>query len=65
MELNRSDADSVPTAKLSDPDTANNPLFRRYELDNSADILRASFISETDGFVNIDEKCNIKKRQLE
>jgi hypothetical protein len=62
MELNRSDSDAVPRAKLSKPDAANNPLFQRYELETGADILRASFIDGNDGFVEIDEECDIKKK---
>jgi hypothetical protein len=62
MELNRSDADAVPSAKLSPPDADSNPLFQRYKLANGTDILRASFIDNKGGFVTIGEDCDIKKK---
>jgi hypothetical protein len=63
MELNRSDSDLPPSAKLGDPDPASNPFFQRYELKNSADILQASFIGEKEAFSDIDEDCDIKKKK--
>ncbi len=62
MELNRSDADTVPSKKLGPPDDDANPLFQRYELADGTDILRASFIDDKGGFVKIDEGCDIKTK---
>ena len=62
MELNRHDADAVPSTKLSPSEVDGNPLFERYELANGTDILRASFIDSKGGFVDISEDCDIKKK---
>lgn len=62
MELNRSDADTVPSKKLGPPDDDANPLFQRYELAGGADIRRASFIDDKGGFVEIGEECDIKTK---
>jgi hypothetical protein len=60
MELNRSDADAVPSEKLNPPDADSNPLFQMYKLVDGTEILRASFIDGKAGFVEIGEECDIK-----
>jgi hypothetical protein len=62
MELNRSDSDSCPGAKLGEPD-ADSKCFHRYELNTSGDILRASFIADKESWADIDADCDIKNRK--
>lgn len=62
MELNRSDADAVPSAKLNPRFDNGNPSFERYGLGNRSDILRASFIDGASVFQEIDDDCDIKQK---